>query len=145
MSNISDTDSASRPLQIAVVVSGWPRLSESFALNELLALHRAGMLAKVFATKRGELSESHPAASVLDQHVHHLGEGTAEQQAAEVLGILGGLHVDALHGYFAHQPAAVAARLPRDWVCRSVSACTPRMRARSSPKHSPSEPGQHPA
>jgi glycosyltransferase involved in cell wall biosynthesis len=97
-----------RPLQIAVVVSGWPRLSESFALNELLALHKAGMLVKVFATKRGDLTEPHPATALLDQHVHHLGEGTAEQQAAEVLGVLGGLRVNAVHGYFAHQPAAVA-------------------------------------
>ena len=40
--------STSRPTRrIAVVVSGWPRLSESFALNELLAMQRAGMLAIV--------------------------------------------------------------------------------------------------
>ena len=52
MSNTSDA-TIRRP-QIAVVVSGWPRLSESFALNELLAMLRAGMLVKVFATV-GEL------------------------------------------------------------------------------------------
>ncbi|HEX3087662.1 MAG TPA: hypothetical protein VHQ23_03340, partial [Ilumatobacteraceae bacterium] len=81
MSNTSDA-TIRRP-QIAVVVSGWPRLSESFALNELLAMLRAGMLVKVFATKRGDLSDAHPAAAILDEHVHHLGEGTADQQAAE--------------------------------------------------------------
>ncbi len=109
MSNTSDSTAPARPLQVAVVVSGWPRLSESFALNELLALHAAGMLAKVFATKRGDLTDTHPSAALLEPFVHHLGEGTAEQQAAEVMGVvLGGLHVDAVHGYFAHQPAAVA-------------------------------------
>lgn len=94
--------------RIAVIVSGWPRLSESFALNELLALRAAGMLVAVFATKRGDTAEQHPAVATLDNHVRHLGEGTAEEQAAEVVGILGGLHVDGVHGYFAHQPAAVA-------------------------------------
>ncbi len=38
----------SRP-RVAVVLSGWPRVSESFALNEVLALHRAGLLAAVLA------------------------------------------------------------------------------------------------
>ena len=40
------SSSSSRP-SIAVVLSGWPRVSESFALNEVLALHRAGLLAAV--------------------------------------------------------------------------------------------------
>ena len=94
--------------RIAVIVSGWPRLSESFALNELLALRAAGMLVAVFATKPGDTDGQHPDVVTLDNHVRHLGEGTAEAQAAEVVGILGGLHVDGVHGYFAHQPAAVA-------------------------------------
>ena len=94
-------------------MSGWPRLSESFALNELLALKAAGMLVAVFATKRGDAVDRHPAAVALDDHVHYLGEGTAEWQSAEVVRILGGLQVagdriDGVHGYFAHQPAAVA-------------------------------------
>lgn len=71
------------------------------------------MLAAVFATKRGDVGERHPAVATLDNHVHHLNTGTAEQQAAEVVGALGGLGVaresiDGVHGYFAHRPAAVA-------------------------------------
>ena len=114
MSSTSDAASAhSGTRRIAVVVSGWPRLSESFALNELLALKAAGMLVAVFATKRGDTDNRHPAVAMLDDHVHYLGVGTAEQQAAEVVGILGGLQaagdtIDGVHGYFAHQPAAVA-------------------------------------
>jgi glycosyltransferase involved in cell wall biosynthesis len=109
MSSTSDTqERTDRRLRIAVVVSGWPRLSETFALNELLALHRAGMLAGIFATKRGDPSGRHPAVATLDAYVHHLDPGTAEQQAAEIVAALGGLHVDGLHGYFAHEPAAVA-------------------------------------
>jgi glycosyltransferase involved in cell wall biosynthesis len=109
MSNTSDSPSQhDRPTRIAVVVSGWPRLSESFALNELMALHDAGMLVAVFATKRGDIGERHPAAVLLDSSVHFLEEGTIDQQADEIARVLTGQHVDGMHGYFAHQPAAVA-------------------------------------
>jgi len=37
--------------RIAVVVSGFPRLSETFAVNELLALAERDALAGIFATK----------------------------------------------------------------------------------------------
>jgi glycosyltransferase involved in cell wall biosynthesis len=94
--------------QIAVVVSGWPRLSESFALNEILALQAAGMLAAVFATKRADVAQQHPATATLDAHVRYLASGTAAEQGAEVVALLADVHVDGVHGYFAHQPAAVA-------------------------------------
>jgi glycosyltransferase involved in cell wall biosynthesis len=84
-------------------------LSESFALNELLALHSAGMLVAVFATKRGDATEQHPAVARLTTDVRYLDDGTAEQQAAELAASLGE-PVDGVHGYFAHQPAAVARR-----------------------------------
>ncbi len=45
---------------LAVVTSGFPRRSETFLLNELLALDAAGALAGVFATKPGD--EDGPAA-----------------------------------------------------------------------------------
>ena len=45
------------------MLSGWPRVSESFALNEVLALHRAGLLAAVLALKTGDGGTPHPAAA----------------------------------------------------------------------------------
>src|SRR4029077_2260597 len=39
---------------VVVIVSGFPRHSETFALTELNALDRAGMLAAMFSTKPGE-------------------------------------------------------------------------------------------
>ncbi len=89
-------------------MSGWPRLSESFALNEVLALHSAGMLAAVFATKLADVSEQHPATASLDGYVRYLAPGTAGEQGAEVAALLEDVRVDGVHGYFAHQPAAVA-------------------------------------
>lgn len=96
-------------MQVAVVVSGWPRVSEVFALNELLALQRAGMLAAVFATKPGDESLRQPATQQLRSLVHHLPAGDVETQAASVVDRLDGTDVTAIHGYFAHHPAAVAA------------------------------------
>ena len=91
---------------VAVVVSGWPRLSETFALNELLALRKAGMLAAVFATKAGDLALIQPHSDELDVQI--LADGDAERQGAEVAQRLFDTDVMAVHGYFAHHPAAVA-------------------------------------
>ncbi|HET7350970.1 MAG TPA: glycosyltransferase family 4 protein [Marmoricola sp.] len=95
--------------RVAVVVSGWPRLSETFALNELVALHRAGLLAAVLATKPGESGLRHPAVAELAPWVTVLRDGTAAQQAAEVADRVVDLGVTSVHGYFAHRPAEVAA------------------------------------
>jgi glycosyltransferase involved in cell wall biosynthesis len=98
---------------LAVVLSGWPRISETFAVNELLALRRAGMLAAVFATKGGDGSLLQPGWSELDRLVHVLPDGDAETQGRIVAARLRGCGVAAVHGYFAHQPAAVAASAAR--------------------------------
>lgn len=95
--------------QVAVVLSGWPRVSEVFALNEVLALKRAGMLAALFATKRQEDGLRQPGASELDPLITFLPEGAVTSQAVAAVQALQGVPVSGLHGYFAHQPAAVAA------------------------------------
>ena len=45
--------------RLAVVVSGFPRTSETFAVAELVALSRAGMLAGLYATKAGDGAAPH--------------------------------------------------------------------------------------
>ena len=105
--------------RIAVVVSGWPRLSEVFALNELRALRRAGMLAAVFATKAGETGLRQPASAELDDLVEVLPDGDADAQGAVVAQRLAGTGVVAVHGYFAHHPAAVAQAAARRLGVRS--------------------------
>ncbi|MFN0089597.1 MAG: glycosyltransferase [Acidimicrobiales bacterium] len=91
--------------RVAVVVSGFPRLSKTFALNELLALDRRGLLAGVFATKPGRAEAVHPDAARLAPRVHRLAPGGPAEQAAE----LAGRSVRGVHGYFAHTPVEVAA------------------------------------
>lgn len=96
-------------------MSGWPRVSEMFAVNELLALHRAGMLAGIWATKSGETGPRQPQSLELDALVTMLPVGDVTEQAAAMAGHLlerGRAHgVTGVHGYFAHQPAAVARRV----------------------------------
>lgn len=106
---MSSTCEQGAPVRLGVVVSGWPRVSETFALNELLALREAGMLAAVFATKPGDGSMRQPGWDEIDPLVEVLPDGDADAQGAVVAGRLAGSGVAAVHGYFAHRPAAVAA------------------------------------
>ena len=93
---------------IVVLVSGFPRRSETFALNELAALESCGALAAVFATKEGDPETPQPGVERLAPLVRHLAPGTPEEQAAEVAHRIGSRRVSGIHAYFAHTPAEVA-------------------------------------
>ncbi|HET7477334.1 MAG TPA: glycosyltransferase [Dermatophilaceae bacterium] len=95
--------------KVAVVLSGWPRVSEVFAVNELVALHRAGMLGPVFALKPGDGRAPHPAIAEVAPYVRLLPPAPPAALAATVARQLDGTGVAAVHGYFAHDPARVAA------------------------------------
>lgn len=94
--------------RIAVVTSGFPRCSETFALGELLALEDRGTLAAIFATKPGDGSNQQPGCERLMSRVYTLPEGPPSRQAAAVIRSLSGQGIDGIHGYFAHLPAEVA-------------------------------------
>jgi len=96
--------------QIAVVASGFPRLSETFAVNELLALAERNALAAIFATKPGDGTHLHLGSERLSQLLTVLPNGSADRQATIVAYTLRNRNVRAVHGYFAHQPAEVAWR-----------------------------------
>jgi glycosyltransferase involved in cell wall biosynthesis len=96
--------------KIVMVVSGFPRRSETFALGELLALEARGALAALFATKPGEGGSAQPGCEPLLKRLQVLPEGSPERQAAFIAERTGGERVGGVHGYFAHTPAEVAAR-----------------------------------
>jgi glycosyltransferase involved in cell wall biosynthesis len=98
--------------RVVVIVSGFPRQSETFALTELNALDRAGILAAMFSTKPGEDGPCQPAAQPLLGRVRVLA-GEPAAQAAEAARHLAGVRVSGVHAYFAHTPAEVAANLAR--------------------------------
>ena len=100
---------------LVVVLSGFPRVSETFALGEVLAMHDAGLLAAVYATKPGDASMVQPGFERLADLVQVLPAGDAAAQAEALvadlrarLGERGLQTVDGVHGYFAHTPAEVA-------------------------------------
>ena len=97
--------------KIVMVLSGFPRRSETFALNEILALDQRGALAAIFATKAGESVATQPASKALRGRVHVLKEGDCARQAEEMTGLLQGAAIAGVHGYFAHAPAEVAERV----------------------------------
>ena len=96
--------------QIAMITSGFPRISETFALNELLALDQTGSIGPIFATKPGDGRASQPGVEALRDRVELLPGGSIELQATRVAERIGRRGVRGLHAYFAHEPAAVAER-----------------------------------
>jgi glycosyltransferase involved in cell wall biosynthesis len=95
--------------RIAMVVSGFPRRSETFLLNELVALDAGGRLGAIFATKGGDGSEPHPDVARLAGRVVTLPSGSVREQADSVVAHLGDRTIAGIHGYFAHTPTEVAA------------------------------------
>lgn len=96
---------------IVLILSGFPRRSETFALQEALALHRRGLLAAIFATKAGDGLPPQPSSEELLPHVQLLPAADIETQAALIIKHVAGQAVAGVHGYFAHTPTAVAMRV----------------------------------
>jgi glycosyltransferase involved in cell wall biosynthesis len=96
--------------RLAVVMSGFPRTSETFAVGELAALARAGMLARLYATKPGDGAAPQPGVHELLPLLRVLPPGDPRRQADAIADDLRDTGVDGVHGYFAHQPAEVAQR-----------------------------------
>src|SRR5438094_10021741 len=87
------------PGGIAVVTSGFPRRSETFLLNELLALDARGTLAAVFATKAGDGGPLHPGCARLLGRVELLPAGRASTQGARLAERLRGRQASGIRGY----------------------------------------------
>ena len=93
-----------------MITSGFPRISETFALNELLALDRAGAIEAIFATKAGDGSPPQPGIESLIGRVQRIPAGDPDAQARWVAGRLASAPIDGVHAYFAHAPGEIAER-----------------------------------
>jgi len=98
---------------IVVLLSGFPRRSETFALHEMLALEERGALAAIFATKAGDGLPLHPESERLLARVQFLPSGTPHEQAEALVQRLRGQKIAGIHAYFAHLPAEVAEEAAR--------------------------------
>jgi colanic acid/amylovoran biosynthesis glycosyltransferase len=95
-------------VRLGVVTSGFPRTSETFVLNELLALDARGLLGPIFATKPADDGRAHPGAERLAARVRVLPPVSPRDQAAVVAAELAQSGVSGVHAFFAHTPAEVA-------------------------------------
>ena len=75
---------ASPPADLAVLVNGFPRLSETFVLQELLELERRGVNLHLFAIRRPEEIIQQDALSELRATVEYLPEGVVPYQRTRV-------------------------------------------------------------
>jgi len=98
--------------QVVVIVSGFPRHSETFALTELNALDDAGMLAALFCTKPGDAGACQPAARRLIGRVHLL-EGDGAARLEEAAYYLDDVDVSGIHAREEPQANCLPPGLPR--------------------------------
>jgi len=62
------------PPRLAVAVKGWPRLSETFITQELVALERAGLDFAIWSLRHPTDTKTHPLHDQLHAPVHYLPE-----------------------------------------------------------------------
>lgn len=90
------TGSASSAGQLAVVLKGWPRLSETFIAQELVALEQHGLSFEVWSMRHPTDKKRHPLHDALKARVRYLPEYLYE----EPLRVLKGLfHAIRLPGF----------------------------------------------
>ena len=96
--------------RLAVVVKGWPRLSETFIAQELVALEEAGLTLDLWSLRHPTDTKTHPLHDRLTAPVHYLPEYLREEprRVARAMGA-----VADLPGFDA-AAAAYAADLARD-------------------------------
>jgi len=92
-------DSQSRSTDLAVLVNGFPRLSETFVLQELLELERRGLRLHLFALRRPEEIVQQAALSELRATVEYLSDGSVPHQRTRVRLAHGALLLQRRLGY----------------------------------------------
>ncbi|MEW6129108.1 MAG: glycosyltransferase [Acidobacteriota bacterium] len=120
--------------KLAVVMSGFPRCSETFAIGELLALKNRGLLGAIFSTKAGD-GVRQPGVEHLLPLLHPLPDADENSQAASLAKVLKDKNLKGIHGYFAHRPTTVAMKAAKR-LCLPYSFST---HARDARKLAPQE------
>lgn len=79
--------STPRP-RLGIVVKGWPRLSETFIAQELLALERAGVDFAIWSLRHPTDHKTHPLHDQLGAEVHYLPEYLRDAPGRVLAGLL---------------------------------------------------------
>jgi glycosyltransferase involved in cell wall biosynthesis len=103
--------SSHRP-RVCYLLKRYPRLSQTFVLNELLELERQGVEVVVIARDGSGEELAHPATRLLRAPVHYLRELEPREERWDdaAAGLLGDLRVDHVHAHFATWAAGAAMR-----------------------------------
>ncbi|MEL7100545.1 MAG: glycosyltransferase [Pseudomonadota bacterium] len=73
---------------LAVLVKGWPRLSETFIAQELVALERAGLTLELWSLRHPTDAKTHPLHDQLKAYVRYLPEYLHQEPLRVVRGLL---------------------------------------------------------
>lgn len=113
----------STPKPLAIVVKGWPRLSETFIAQELAALEAAGIPFEIWSLRHPTDTKTHPLHDQVTGKVHYLPEYLHVEPGRV---FAGWLRAHMLPGYFTAAKMFFA-DLRRDWsrnrVRRFGQAC----------------------
>jgi glycosyltransferase involved in cell wall biosynthesis len=98
--------------RVCYLLKRYPRLSQTFVLNEMLELERQGVDVVVVARDGSGEELAHPATKLLRAPVHHLRalEPREERWDDVTAGLLRDLRVDHVHAHFATWAAGAAMR-----------------------------------
>ena len=101
--------------RVAYLLKRYPRLSQTFVLNEMLELERQGVEVVVIARDGSGEAIAHPATERLRARVHHLRELEPREERWDdvATALLCGLRVDHVHAHFATWAAGAAMRAAR--------------------------------
>jgi colanic acid/amylovoran biosynthesis glycosyltransferase len=105
-------EGSSRP-RVCYLLKRYPRLSQTFVLNEMLELERLGVEVVVLARDGSGEAIAHPATKLLRAPVHYLRalEPREERWDEAAAALLRELRVDHIHAHFATWAAATAMRV----------------------------------
>ena len=120
------------PLRVGYVLKRFPRLTETFILNEMLELERQGAIVEVFSLREPRDEPRHPDLARLNATIHYLTSSLPadpceenafealwrgkpvdkarklRRQAARISSIASAVGLDHLHAHFASDAATVA-------------------------------------
>ncbi|WP_299044054.1 glycosyltransferase [uncultured Tateyamaria sp.] len=78
----------STPPRLAIAVKGWPRLSETFIAQELVALEEAGLDFAIWSLRHPTDTKTHPLHDRLAAQVHYLPEYLRDEPVRVVRAVL---------------------------------------------------------
>lgn len=81
----------SRTPRLAIAVKGWPRLSETFIAQELVALEEAGIDFAIWSLRHPTDKKTHPLHDRLKAEVHYLPEYLHDEPLRVLRGLLSGM------------------------------------------------------